>query len=169
MVKENGERKTSRKFVGRPTGNRPECVALDNSLNKDTDTSLALHVALTSELPKDDKRKFSMSTPNEIVRAIERLWHPEDGVCPKSQRIVQDLTRANYAHLEIVKHDGGIVPGLANRNGHRNTGGNGRRYTAPRRDNGNWVRTWEEMGIHEDAILAGKEYYESHKNRYCSI
>ena len=22
------------------------------------------------------------------------------------------------------------------------------------------------MGIHEDAILAGKEYYESHKNRF---
>ena len=77
---------------------------------------------------------------------------------------MQDLTRTNYAHVEIMKHDGGIVPGLANRNGHRNTGRTGRRYTAPRVDNGN--NTWEEMGVHNDAILVGKEYYQSQTNKF---
>ena len=51
-------------YEGRP--NSPEFMPLDNSLNADLKLSHDRHCVLTRRLPKNDPRKFSMSTPKLI-------------------------------------------------------------------------------------------------------
>ena len=43
---------------------------------------------------------------------------PSDGV-PSSKRIIEDCDRALDSMRTVMEHRGAIVPGLANRNGHR--------------------------------------------------
>ena len=61
-----------------------------------------------------------MATPRSIFSAVSRIWDPDTGVSPTSERIVQDTLKVLESSKKIVQHGGGIVPGLANRNGHRN-------------------------------------------------
>ena len=103
----------------RPVGNSPEFMPLDMSLNNDIQISLSLHCAITAHLPDDDPRKFSMGTPNTIVRGIERLWGTGGNV-PSSRRIIQDCDKALIAFGIVFRAGGKMVPGLANRSGHRN-------------------------------------------------
>ena len=107
-------------YVARPVGNRPEFMPLDNSLNADIQYALSLHCAITAHLDDDDERKFSMATPLTIVRGIRRLWGNEGGNVPSSRRICKDCDRALRAFGEVYRHEGKMVKGLANRNGHRN-------------------------------------------------
>ena len=106
-------------YANRPVGNRPEFMPLDNALNADIQHSLSLHCAITAYLDDNDERKFSMRTPLTIVQGIRRLWG-EGGNVPSSERIMQDCDRALRAFSEVFEHGGAMVPGLANRNGHRN-------------------------------------------------
>ena len=43
---------------------------------------------------------------------------PDDGV-PSSKRIVEDCDRVLDSMRKVCEHNGDIVPGLANHNGHR--------------------------------------------------
>ena len=95
-------------------------MPLDNSLNNDIQSSLSLHCAITAHLDDDDERKFSLATPKTIVRGINRIYGNEHGNVPSSHRIVQDCRKAIRAFHAVYMHGGGMVPGLANRNGHRN-------------------------------------------------
>ena len=61
-------------YSGRPVGNSPEFMPLDNALNNDIQQSLSLHCAITLELDDNDERKFSMRTPNEISKGIRRIF-----------------------------------------------------------------------------------------------
>ena len=67
-------------FFGRPVGNHPEWMIWDDCLNKDVDDGVGYHVSLTSELAKDDKRKFDLSTPARQDRAYLRLLDPALGL-----------------------------------------------------------------------------------------
>ena len=107
-------------YFCRPVGNRPEFIPWDNSLNADIQFSLSLHCALTVHLDDNDERKFSMRTPLTIVNGIRRLWGNEGGNVPSSKRIMEDCERALRAFGIVYEHGGRMVPGLANRNGHRN-------------------------------------------------
>ena len=109
----------SGRYSGRPVGNSPELMPLDNSLFRDFRTSLNLHIGLTAHLPDTDVRKYSKSTPNRLDKAVQRLWDPERGISPRPCRIVQDIGRLPSACMQIVEHGGGVVPGLAERTGHR--------------------------------------------------
>ena len=111
--------KVSRRYNGRPVGNSPELMPLDNSLFRDFRSSLNLHVGLTAHLPDTDIRKFCKSTPKRLDRAVSRIWDPTRGIAPKPCRIVQDIGRIATACMQIVEFGGGEVPGLAERNGHR--------------------------------------------------
>ena len=55
-------------YEGRPVGNSPEFMPLDNSLNNNIKASLNRHCCVTSHLPRDDKRRFSNSTPKKSVK-----------------------------------------------------------------------------------------------------
>lgn len=151
------------RYKGRPVGNSPELNPLDNSCFRDTRTNLALNVAATWHLDKSDARKFSLSTPNEITRALERTWDPENGCAPSSDRILQDIKRIPKACLKIAANGGKIVPGLADRNGHRRAaGGNGnnRRFSFVQ------SRTLETIGIHHSIRELVTEQYENEKDRF---
>ena len=108
-------------YDSRPVGNSPEWMPLDNALNNDIHQSLSLYCAITSHLPADDPRKFSMATPKTIVRGIERLWvTAEGGNVPSSDRIKHDCDKVLRAFGTVFRNGGKMVPGLANRSGHRN-------------------------------------------------
>ena len=59
-----------------------------------------------------------MRTPNEISKGIRRIF--QEGNVPSSNRIQQDINKAVIAFRTVFQHQGRMVPGLANRSGHRN-------------------------------------------------
>ena len=68
-------------YVGRPVGNIPEFMLLDNSLNRDTLHSLSMHSVLSrcilygEETDEEEMNMcFSYSTPKEIDRGLKRIW-----------------------------------------------------------------------------------------------
>ena len=94
-------------YAGRPVGNSPEFMPLDNSLNIDILHSLRFHCVLRrffldGEVTDKEERNmsFSLSTPKEIARGLKRIWESKMGT-PSSVRIIQDVDLALKA-LEIV-------------------------------------------------------------------
>ena len=140
---------TCKRYAGRPVGNQPELMPLDASLNWDIDCSLNMHVLLTTHLPATHPEKYRKDTPLRISKAIMKLCHPETGVVPSSRRIVQDCNRVLDSAVKIVEAGGRIVPGLVNRNGHRNKPeGDGRKYH-PRKEH-QIIKTMDEIGIRKE-------------------
>ena len=81
--------------------------------------SLSLYCAITSHLPDDDIRKFSMRIPKTIQWGIKRIWEAEGNVkFPKI--IIHDCDKALRAFGVVYRAGGKMVPWLANHNGHRN-------------------------------------------------
>ena len=112
-------------YAGRPVGNSPDFMPLDNSLNRDILHCLRFHcvlirLVLDGEGTDEEERnmQFSFSTPREIARGMKRIWESKMGT-PSSARIIEDVDLALKA-LEIVYlSNGASVEGLADRNGHR--------------------------------------------------
>ena len=103
-------------------GNSPEFMPLDNSLNRDLQVNHDHHCIVTSHLPQCDTRRFSKSTPKNIERGILKIWNHAEGA-PCALRVKQDIERAVESMAAVVAAGGKMVPGLANRNGHRNESG----------------------------------------------
>ena len=76
----------SKGYSKRTVGDQPELMPLDASLNWDIDTSLNMHVLLTTHLDRNHKDKFCKDTPMEISKAITKLCYPEIGVMPNSKK-----------------------------------------------------------------------------------
>ena len=94
-------------YDGRPVGNIPEFMHLDNSLNIDILQSLRFHCVLSSFLldregtdEEDMNMRFSFSTPKKTARGLKRIWESKMGT-PSSAQIIQDVDLALKA-LEIV-------------------------------------------------------------------
>ena len=94
-------------YYGRPVGNSPKFMPLDNSLNRDILHSLRFHCVLSrfvldGEGTDEEERnmRFSLSTPKEIARGLKGIWESKMGT-PSSARIIQDVDLALKA-LEIV-------------------------------------------------------------------
>ena len=112
-------------YAGRPVGNSPKFMPLDNSLNIDILHSLRFHCALSRFLldregtdEEERKMRFSFSTPKEIARVLKRIWELKMGT-PSSARIIQDVDMALKA-LEIVYcANGDSFEELDDSNGHR--------------------------------------------------
>ena len=112
--------KDLKRYYGRPVGDTPEIMAWDNSLNKDVHESVNDHVQATINLEKNDPRKFSLATPKEGARAYMRVVHPCTGVCPRSERIIQDTEKAfGEALLGIIACQGTVMDESCLRSGHR--------------------------------------------------
>ena len=94
-------------YVGRPVGNIPEFVPLENILNRDILNSLRFHCVLIrfvldGEGTDEEERnmRFSFSTPKEIDRGLKRIWESKMRT-PSLARIIEDVDLALKA-LEIV-------------------------------------------------------------------
>ena len=161
---EDGNEKVNTRYSGRPVGNCMELMPLDNSLFRDTRTAADLHVTLTCMLPRHDPRRFSKATPKEITRMIERIWDPVEGVSPPSNRIIQDISRLKENIKLVVEADGAIVPGVCDRNGHRNQGGTGRRYHPRHADQS--ALSIEELPLHKDCREVVLELEATERERF---
>ena len=120
-------------------------------------------MATTWHLDRSDARKFSLCNPSEITRAMERIWDPSDGTSPTPSRILQDVRRIPHACFQIVSHMGKIVPGLANRNGHRRPKGT-RENSAKQ----HYDKTLEELGLHHSIRSIVKEQVEKDRQKFDS-
>ena len=87
-------------YAGRPVGNSPEFMPLDNSINRDILNSLRFHCVLgrfvlDGEGTDEEERniRFSFSTPKEIARGLKRIWESKMGT-PSLARIIQDVDLA---------------------------------------------------------------------------
>ena len=119
-------------YHGRPVGNSPEFMPLDNSLNYDVQSSHVHHCAVTAHLDENDVRKHSLKTPTRISRGIHRIFNHPNGV-PSSDRIIHDVYLAFEAFRIVYEAGGAMVPQLCDRNGgRRDAGGNGRQHGGPR-------------------------------------
>ena len=78
--------------------------------------SLSLYCAITSHLPDDDIRKFSMRIPKTIQWGIKRIWEAEGNV-KFLKRIVQDYDKALRVFGLVYRAGGKMVQVLANRSG----------------------------------------------------
>ena len=144
--------------------NLPELNPLDNSCFRDLRTAINLNVAATWHLPKENSLKFSLATPSAITKSFMRIWHPTNGCCPSSRRILQDVRRVLTSLATIVEAEGHIVPGLVNRNGHRAVSANGNRRDRLCRKK----ETLEEVGIHESIYGVVEEQYKEEKRSFFS-
>ena len=85
-------------FCNHPPGNSPELMPMDDSLNKDWADGLKRHQLFTMNLPEDDPKKFSSSTPKRLSSSMRRVWEG----CPSSERIVQDVRKVIYDNIPIA-------------------------------------------------------------------
>ena len=84
-------------YAGRPVGNSPEFMPLDNSLNRDILHSLRFHYVLSHFFldgegtdEEEKNMRFSFSTPKEIAIGLKRIWESEMRT-PSSARIIEDV------------------------------------------------------------------------------
>ena len=63
-------------YAGRPVGNSPEFMPLDNTLNQDMHAATKTQASATRFLPDNDLRKFSFATPKTIEHAYAQIHCP---------------------------------------------------------------------------------------------
>jgi hypothetical protein len=103
-------------YSNRPVGNCPENMPWDLSLNKDLKDAVDHHVLITSHLPENDERKFSLSTPKRGVSAFIRCLK---AMCVSRDRIMADIYRVLNSMRVVVEARGVHVPGIGCRSGSR--------------------------------------------------
>lgn len=158
-------------YAHRPTGNGPELMPWDTSLNKDVDDDVGRHVAYCTHLREGDpgyETRFSRHTPKHQTSAYLRMLDPALGPhqgSPTSVRICQDEHKFIPA-LEAIRDVAGIcVQGLGSRNGHRVAAQagvaqrGGKRVKNPQQ---------EDVWVHPDAVEARKGLLVATKKRYAS-
>jgi hypothetical protein len=78
------------------------------------------HVQAMINLEKDDRKKFSLTTPKEGARAYMRAVHPSTEGCSSSDRIIQDTEQAfGKALLGIIGCQGTVMDESCLRSGHK--------------------------------------------------
>ena len=112
----------------RPVGNSPEFMPWDNSLNKDIDDDVLLHVLLTDGLKKGDNgtypaAKYSLEMPKLGAHAYQRRIDPNilPTGSPTPSRIEDDVERAINSMATVYEHGGAMCAWLATRNGNCRT------------------------------------------------
>jgi hypothetical protein len=154
------------KFVGRPPGNSPELMPLDNSLNQDLHESTKKHNLLSMAIHThgvSDERLFLMTTPKEALRCYKRILDPLTGVVPTSERILQDVNKAINALQVIFEAEGVDVPGLADGRtaGHRHTTTDaGKKPRGGKRVRTEYIYSQATSDIHPDLLTALDKFNE---------
>jgi len=65
-------------YKNRPVGNSPELMLLDCSCIQYPHACVKHHIMYTTQLDKDDPKKFSITTINEARRAYSRIWKSDE-------------------------------------------------------------------------------------------
>ena len=144
-------------FADRPTGNSPELMPLDASLNNDVHTCVDMHVAFTHHLKPGDlgyEKRFSRHTPAEQTSAYLRLLDPDLGLeagTPLGHRVCQDIGKFIPALKAIRDHRGVTVPDLGTRKGHRALAAQGKAQRGGKREKG---APSGDIWVHPDAAQA---------------
>ena len=149
-------------YAGRPVGNRPDFIPLDNSLNRDILHSFRFHCVLRSFLldgegtDKEDRNMhFSYSTPKEITRGVKRIWESKTRT-PSSVRIIQDVDLVLKLLGIVYRANGSAVEVMADRNGHRRKVVGERKSVswggAQTKDKGPEYKITKNMFLHSDLL-----------------
>ena len=92
-------------YSGRPVGNTPKFMPLDNSLNRDILHSVRFHCVLSRFVldgegtdEEESNMHFSFSTPKEIAQGMKRIWESKMGT-PSLARIIQDVDLARFQRM----------------------------------------------------------------------
>jgi len=105
-------------YNGKPVGNSPEYMPLDCHLNQDIHACHHYHTQLTQPIPDENPLKFTSSTPKRMADSYIRLTHPDNGVVPSSDRILEDINRVLLS-LERVREARGCIIDDSSRVGRR--------------------------------------------------
>ena len=141
-------------------------MPLDNSLFNDFKLQCLRNVGATKHLPNDDDddRKFSLATPKEVARTMQRTWdgtaHDVDyetrigpqydgkisnGLQPA--RIIEDVDKVRLA-IERTVRDKGAINVDVKRDGHRKPKSTGQKKK------GTGPQAKKQLRFHTDAIEA---------------
>ena len=102
-----------------------------------------------------------MATPKLGASAYRRIFDPDDGVCPRPDRIIQDVHKVVHACKEIHKVRGVYVSSLAGGRtaGHRHTATAAKtsKNHGGKRDREEYSVALDELSMHADlkALLSG--------------
>ena len=113
--------------------------------------------------PLYDKR-FGKSSYKIMRDSYLRVLDTLTGVCPSSERIVQDITKCWGENLDQICYKrGGEVPGLGNRAGKRTLKGANKRGDK-------WVKQeWKALdNLHPDILPVWKAYIDRFRERHKS-
>ena len=88
------------------TRNAPEMArALDSFCFADLERLMALHVAVTNDLSREDTVKFSLSSPHAVASAMERCW----SIIP-DKRMADDISGLEHVLQKGIERQGCIIP-----------------------------------------------------------
>ena len=149
-------------YAGRPVGNSPEFMPLDNSLNRDILHSLRFRCVLSRFLLDEEgtdeeerNMRFSFSTPKEIARGLKRIRESKMGT-PSLARIIQDVDLTLKALEMVYSANVAAVEGLTDRNGHiRKVVGEGGSFSwggARTKGKGSECELTKNMFLHSDLL-----------------
>ena len=139
-------------------------MPLDCNLNQDIRACHHYHTQLTQHIPDENPLKFTSSTPKRMADSYIRLTHPDTGVIPSSDRIIEDIRRI-LVTLERVREASGCIIDETGRSGRRFEANDDDEEGLNRNDNWGGKRTKsdqetylayldaKEKGIHKDALL----------------
>ena len=152
-------------YFGRPVGNSPEIMPWDCSLNHDVHCCVEFYSAICKWIPEDHPlypQRFSKSSTKVMLRSYLRILDPDTGVCPSSDRIVQDIGKAWGDHLDMIcGKNGGAVPGIGNRVGRRKLEGVKKR--GGKRVKGEWKML---DNLHPDILGPWEAFIERSRARH---
>ncbi len=76
-------------------------MTLDTHRNQDLHSLHDLHTTITQDLTDNDPKQIDRSTPKRLHNSYYKLFYPETGVAPSSDRIIDDVERV-LGSLEFV-------------------------------------------------------------------
>ena len=132
-------------------GDSPEMArGLDSYGFQDLELSIQFHVALTSEYPDNDPRKFKLGTPTDVWNTMVRCWQTE----PTSDRVIADIEDWPRVLQVIVDAEGCVVHGEAVRSGHRYQRLDGKGLMKSKLKSHGRVALFHGRPVHPDAMQA---------------
>ena len=141
--------KVSKHYRDTVVGDTPEMArGLDSFCFADLERLMALHVALTNDLPKEDPKKFSLSSPDAVASTMKRCW----SIIP-DKRMADDISGLEHVLQKGIEYEGCIIPDEDVRRGHRAMKLDG---SAPMKSPVRRIQPVTELILHSDA----KEIYE---------
>ena len=125
--------------------NTPEMArALDSFCFANLERLMALHVAVTNDLPREDPGKFSLSS-RAVESAMERCW----SIIPDKRMADDDISGLEHVLQKGIEHQGSIIPDEDVRKGHIAMRLNG---SALMKSQVRRVQPLTELILHPDAI-----------------